>query len=61
MNWGNAPEAFKDAIVVVGSICIAAVVLGFLLWLATVSVSAAVIIFIAFLVLLKEENEWPTS
>lgn len=59
MNWGNALEAFKDAIVVVGVICLAAVVLGLLAWLATVSASAAVVIFLTLILLWIEENKWP--
>lgn len=62
MNWGNAPEAFIQALKVTGAVCLSFISLWLLLWLATVSVSAAIIIvFMLWLIIFDEVDKWPTN
>ena len=62
MKWDYASEAFQEAVIIVGSMCLAAVALGLLVWLATVSVSAAIIIvFMLWIILFEEVDKWPTN
>lgn len=60
MKWDYASEAFQEAVTLVGSICLSAVALGLLAWLATISASATIIIvFMLHLTLHEESDKWP--